>query len=127
MNRRVGRPLSRHGWRVLTLGGIVIGVLLAGTYSLGQNQPALKPELSRVVSVVGDVRNGRMADGTIRKVFHEQNGNWSAVLLENQMLAALEDRLNEPNVRQLTVEATGVVHVYRGRNYLLLTAASVRL
>ena len=124
MNATAGK---RRPLRWLAVGGVLLLVLV----SLGTAQDrgattrsAAKPEHARVVQMPGLLREARIG-GQRRSTFRTMDGGWSAVLLPNQILAALEDRKGVFE-GQLMVLVTGVVTEYRGRNYLLLTAAKVR-
>ena len=124
-----------RGW--LAVGGILagMGVILVAVAGLGVAQdqapatrpartPAPRPEYARVAEEPGLVSR-EPVEGRTRSVFRAQDGRWTAVLLENQILAALEDRAGVLEGKVL-VAATGVVSEYRGRNYLLLTSAQLR-
>ena len=106
----------------------VLGVVGALAVAVAAGPAAVKPEYARVAGLVGLVGQERI-DGVQRSVFTSQDKRWSAVLLENQIMAALEDRLKamERLERPPLVTVTGVVSEYRGRNYLMLTAAQVGL
>ena len=130
--RKTGRRGGPRGrLAVGALAGVVLGAVLvtaglvlaqsAGTG--GERNLSLKPEYSRVVGLEGFVREARLG-GEVRSVFRTRDGSWNAVLLPNQILAALEDRKGVLEGRMMVV-ATGVVTVYRERNYLLLTRARV--
>jgi len=121
----------------LAVGGILAGagIILVALAPLGVAQdpapapsPARKPaarlEYARVVQEPGLVGKERV-EGRVRSVYRAQEKRWTAVLLENQILAALEDREGILEGR-LMVLVTGVVSEYRGRNYLLLTATRLR-
>ena len=119
-----GRARRCRSCRTALIAGA--GVLLLVMASPGRAQApgtALKPELTRVVKMPGLVRETRLG-GERRSVFRTQDGRWSAVLLQNQILADLEDRKGVLQ-GQLLVVATGVVTQYRGRNYLLLTGVNL--
>jgi hypothetical protein len=111
--------------------GTVLGVVgaalsLAGALGVGQPggpAPGIKPELARVVGLAGALSQEQI-DGVTRPVFRSQDKRWSAVLLENQIAEALQERV-QASLRPPAVTVTGMVTEYRGRNYLLLIAATV--
>ncbi len=117
MNRR------RMGRGPVVVGLAVIGLGMAGLAALGAGRPAgaLKPEYARVVALVGTLQSAEL-NGCDRLVFTTADRQWQAVLLENQVAAALQDAVDKA-VQPQVVTVTGVVTEYRGQNYLLLTAA----
>ncbi len=125
-----GKRRGRRGWLAagVTL-GVLGGALLAlaalgvGGTTAGPAAPGLKPEYERVVALPGTVSR-EIVNGVARLVFRSQDKKWSAVLLENQIVSALEDEIAR-HERQPLVSITGVVSDYRGRNYLLLTGAQI--
>lgn len=111
------------------LGLTAAGAILLGLAAMGVGQPAPAPakepteEYSRLVDRAGFIERG-VVGGVPRTLFRSEDRKWSAVLLPNQILAALEDRVWVAE-RPPQVRVTGMITEYRGRVYLLLTAASV--
>lgn len=125
-----GEGRGRRGWLAAGAGLAVLGATLVALAALGVGgmapgpaAPSLKPEYGRAVNLPGTVSR-EIVNAAPRMVFRSQDKKWSAVLLENQIVSALEDELTKYE-RQPLVSVTGVVSEYRGRNYLLVTAAQI--
>ncbi len=118
---------GRREWAAagVAMAALGVGLLAVATRGAAGPAPALKPELSRVVKLTGTLRPAPV-DGSARAAFTTLDGRWSAVVLEGQIAANLEETIFK-SPRPMVVDVTGIVTEYRQQNYLLITAAEARV